>query len=99
MHKDIGSWRRDCSISPIASRSYERETIDSLIRTFKSENLPAGRVSTCPITHSASGKLGANMDVGLTPPGHIVDDELHEVLVTIADDHVFDAVGGRVSRP
>jgi hypothetical protein len=36
---------------------------------------------------------------GLPPPGHVIDDELYEVLVAITNDDVFDRVGGRFSWP
>ncbi|WP_166784178.1 hypothetical protein [Cryobacterium gelidum] len=31
--------------------------------------------------------------------GDAVDDELHKVLVAIADDHVVDGIGGRFAWP
>ena len=37
--------------------------------------------------------------IGLAPPGDVVYDELHEVLVAIADDHVFDGVCRRFAWP
>lgn len=37
-------------------------------------------------------------DLSLTPPGDVVDDELHEVLITIANDDILDGVGGRFPR-
>ena len=33
------------------------------------------------------------------PPSHVVDDELHEVLVTIPNDDIFDGVGRLFARP
>ncbi|TFB74801.1 hypothetical protein E3O06_06785 [Cryobacterium glaciale] len=48
-----------------------------------------------------SSGVGASIErgLGLVPPGDVVDNELHEVLVAIADDDIFDGVGKRFSWP
>ena len=37
--------------------------------------------------------------LGLSAPSHVVDDELHEVFVTVADHDVFHSAGWRFSGP
>ncbi len=53
------------------------------------------------MTNDESTRAGASIEVslGLAPLSDVVDYELHEVLVAVADDDVFDAFRGWFSWP
>ena len=42
---------------------------------------------------------GIELGLGLAPSGDVVDDELREVLVAVADRDVLDSLGRKFSRP